>query len=82
MKKLNETIVSELLQFFELTDEGQWRVHIYSKEHYANNNENIRIGSFIMLDRIGAFLLCQKIQSYSVKMECDTQVISIVLKDL
>ena len=83
MKKLNETIISELLTSFELSDEDNFEINIYSHGCYANCKDRVLIGSFIILDRIGAWLLIQKIEGYEVKRLTDniTQI-NIFCKDI
>lgn len=83
MKKLNETIISELLNSFELSNDDNIEINIYSHGCYANCNDRLLIGSFIMTHRIGAWLLVQKIEGYEVKKLTDniTQI-NIFCKDI
>ena len=83
MKKLNETIISELLNSFDLSDEDNFEINIYSRECYANSNDRLLIGSFILLNRIGAWLLIQKIEGYEVKrLTYNITQINIFCKDI
>ncbi|MBP3887737.1 MAG: hypothetical protein J6F30_08835 [Cellulosilyticum sp.] len=71
MKKLNETMITEVLQILDVNDDDRIEINVYSCKEYANCQEKLLIASFISLNRIGAWLLTQKIKGYEVKRLTD-----------
>lgn len=71
MKKLNETMITEVLNNLNVTDDDNVEINVYSCKEYANCHNKLLIGSFISLNRIGAWLLTQKIKGYEVKRLTD-----------
>ena len=84
MKRLDQTNISELIQSFDIKDEDLVEIIIYSTCKYANCNDNIMIASFInsSLDRIGSWLLSQKINAYKIRSYGKLQEISIYCEDI
>ena len=83
MKKLNEIMVTDLLLSMDIHDDTDlFEIYFYSKHKYANCDRNITIGSFISLERIGSFLLTQKLNAYKVKDYGKIQVIEIYCSEI
>ena len=83
MKRLNETMIFELFNELGITVESDYiEVEIYSKDKYGNCDDNIMIASFISLERIGSWLLTQKITAYKVIQVGKINRIEIYCKDI
>ena len=82
MKRLDETIISELIQSLDIKDEDVVEIIIYSKCTYANCNDNLMIASFVNIALIGTWLLTQKISEYKIRSFGKLQEISIYCKDI
>ena len=84
MKEIN--IVRDIIESIGLNDDSCCEVNFYSSHTYANCDDNLLIGKFYIISNIGALLMVQSFNSYSVKYigkgELKSCTLDIYLKDI